>query len=142
MITDLRKCLGSMLLDTMLFMDVPLTHAFFDFLFQHFAVKFKYIGRRNYWGSSVRISTQQVHTDHILYIRPLLEKKMGKYNEVWHRLFIDIKKAYDLLRKKGLYNILIEFGIPMKLVKLIKMSLTEKYSRFGQSNICLARFLS
>jgi len=29
-----------------------------------------------------------------------------------------------------LYNILIEFGILMKLVRLIKMCLTEAYSRF------------
>jgi len=28
------------------------------------------------------------------------------------------------------YNILIEFGIPMKLVRLIKMCLDETYSRF------------
>jgi len=28
-----------------------------------------------------------------------------------------------------LYNILIEFGIPMKLVRLIKICLTEMYSR-------------
>jgi hypothetical protein len=28
-----------------------------------------------------------------------------------------------------LYNILIEFGIPKKLVRLIKMCLTETYSR-------------
>ena len=27
-----------------------------------------------------------------------------------------------------MYNILIEFGIPMKLVRLIKMCLTETYS--------------
>ena len=34
-----------------------------------------------------------------------------------------------LVRKEALYNILIEFGIPKKLVKLIKMCLTETYSR-------------
>jgi len=28
-----------------------------------------------------------------------------------------------------LYNILIEFGIPMKVVRLVKMCLTETYSR-------------
>jgi len=46
-----------------------------------------------------------------------------------HQLFIDFKKAYDSVRRKVLYNILIEFGIPKKLVRLIKMYLTETYSR-------------
>jgi len=38
-----------------------------------------------------------------------------------HQLFIDFKKAYGLVRKEVLYNILIEFGITMKLVRLIKI---------------------
>jgi hypothetical protein len=38
-------------------------------------------------------------------------------------LFIDFKKAYDSLRRKVLYNILIEFGVPMKLVRLLKTCL-------------------
>jgi len=46
-----------------------------------------------------------------------------------HQLFIDFKKAYDAVRREVLYNILIEFGIPKKLVRLIKMCLTETYSR-------------
>jgi len=46
-----------------------------------------------------------------------------------HQLFIDFKKAYDSVRREVLHNILIEFGIPMKLVRLIKMCLNEKYSR-------------
>jgi hypothetical protein len=37
-------------------------------------------------------------------------------------------KAYDSVRREVLYNILIEFGIPMKLVRLIKMCLNETYS--------------
>ena len=45
-----------------------------------------------------------------------------------HQLFIDLKKAYDSVRREVLNNILIEFGIPMKLVRLIKMCLTETYS--------------
>ena len=41
---------------------------------------------------------------------------------------IDFKKAYDSIRMEVLHNILIEFVIPMKLVKLIKMCLVESYS--------------
>ena len=44
-------------------------------------------------------------------------------------LFIDLKEAYDSVRREVLYNILMEFGIPKKLIKLIKMCLTETYSR-------------
>jgi hypothetical protein len=36
-------------------------------------------------------------------------------NEKIHQLFIDFKKVYDSVRREILYNILIEFGIPMKL---------------------------
>jgi len=58
--------------------------------------------------------------DRIFFIRQMFEKKW-KYNEV-HQLFIDFKKACDSVRREVLYKILIEFGIPRKLVRLIKMS--------------------
>jgi len=47
-----------------------------------------------------------------------------------HQLFIDFKNVYDSIRREVLFNILIEFGIPMKPVGLIKWLLTETYSRF------------
>jgi hypothetical protein len=43
-----------------------------------------------------------------------------------HLLFTDFKKAYDSVRRGVWYNILIEFGNPIKLP--IKMCLTEMYS--------------
>jgi len=46
-----------------------------------------------------------------------------------HQLYIDFKQVYDSVRKEVLYNILIECGIPMKLVRLIKVCLTETYNR-------------
>ena len=55
----------------------------------------------------------------------LFVKKKWEYNEEVHQLFIDFKKAYDSVRREVLYKILIQFGIPKKLVSLIKMSLTE-----------------
>jgi hypothetical protein len=59
-------------------------------------------------------------TDQIFCICQILEKKW-EYNETVHQLFIDLKKAYDSVRREVLYNILIEFGVSMKLVRLIKM---------------------
>ena len=58
----------------------------------------------------------------------MLEKKW-EYNEAVHQLFIDFNKAYDSVRREVLYNILMKFGIPKKLIRLIKMSLTETYNR-------------
>ena len=57
-------------------------------------------------------------------LRQILEKKW-EYNEIAHQLFVDFKKAYDSVTREVLYNLLIEFGIPMKLVRLIKIHLSE-----------------
>jgi len=45
----------------------------------------------------------------------MLEKKC-KYNEVVHQLSIEFKKADISVRREVLYNILIEFIFPVKLV--------------------------
>ena len=70
-------------------------------------------------------------TDHIFCIRQMLQKKW-EYNEAVHQFFIDFKKACNSVRREVLYKIPIEFGIPRKLVRLIKMSLTETYSSPGR----------
>jgi hypothetical protein len=65
--------------------------------------------------------------DQIFYIRQVLEKKWV-YNGTVHQLFIDFKKAYDSVKREVLYNILLEFDIPKKLVRLIKICSNEAYS--------------
>ena len=63
-------------------------------------------------------------TDLIFCIHQIPEKKC-EYNETIYRL----QGSYDSIRREVLYTILIESGIPMKFVRLIKMCLTEPYSR-------------
>jgi hypothetical protein len=41
------------------------------------------------------------------------------------------------VRREVLYNILMELGVPMKLVRLIKMCLNETYSK-----VCIGKHLS
>jgi hypothetical protein len=57
-----------------------------------------------------------------------------------HQLFVDFKKAYNSVRREAMYNILKEFGIPMKLVRLIIMCLNETYSKFGISKLLTHNF--
>jgi len=78
--------------------------------------------------------------DHIFCIRQILEKKW-EYNKEVHHLFIDFKKVWDSIRREVQYKILIEYGIPRKFVRLIKMSLTETYSRVRVGKNMSDRFL-
>ncbi|KAJ4433744.1 hypothetical protein ANN_16055 [Periplaneta americana] len=64
-------------------------------------------------------------------------KKKWEYKGTVHQLFIDFKNTYDSVKRGVLYDTLIEFGIPKKLVRLIKMCLSETYSR-----VRIGQFLS
>jgi hypothetical protein len=57
-----------------------------------------------------------------------------------HQLFIDFKKAYDSIKREVLYNILLEFGIPKKLDKLIKLCLNETYSKVRVGELLSDKF--
>jgi hypothetical protein len=52
----------------------------------------------------------------------MLEKKW-KHNEIVHQLFRDLMKAYDSVRREVLHNILLEFEVLVKLVRLIRVCL-------------------
>jgi hypothetical protein len=63
-----------------------------------------------------------------------------EYNETVYQLFTDFKAPYDSVRREVLHNILIEFGIPMKLFRLIKMCLNEIYSEFRMNKYLFDSF--
>jgi hypothetical protein len=54
----------------------------------------------------------------------VLEKKL-EHNERVHQLFIDFKMACDSVRREVLYNILTEFGVHIKLIRLIEIYLNK-----------------
>jgi hypothetical protein len=54
--------------------------------------------------------------------RQILEKSL-EYNIETHHLFIDFKAAYDSVKRTALYNAMIDFGIPPKLVKLTHLTM-------------------
>jgi hypothetical protein len=64
-------------------------------------------------------------------------RKKWEYNEAVDQPFINLKTAYDSVRREVLYNILIQFGISMKLVSLIKVCISEMFSR-----VCIGKNLS
>jgi len=65
-----------------------------------------------------------IYSAFIKYLRKKLE-----YNEALHQLFINFKNTCVSVMGTVCYNMLIEFGIFMKLVRLIKMCLSETCSR-------------
>jgi hypothetical protein len=57
-----------------------------------------------------------------------------------NQLFIDFKKAYDSIKREVLYNILLEFCIPKKLVRQIKMCLNETYKKVSVGKLLSDKF--
>jgi hypothetical protein len=56
-------------------------------------------------------------------------KKKWEYSETVHQLFINFKKANDSVKREILHNILIEFGVPMQIVGMLKMCLNKTYNK-------------
>jgi hypothetical protein len=68
-------------------------------------------------------------TDRLLIRSFAFVRKYCEYNETVHKLFIDLKETYDSIRKVVLHNILIEFRVPVELLKLIKMYLNGTHNK-------------
>lgn len=62
--------------------------------------------------------------DHVFTLRQLIEKHY-EYNKPLQLLFIDFKQAYDSIKRKLLWKSMEKFGIPLKLVKMVKTCIEE-----------------
>ena len=56
------------------------------------------------------------------------------------QLFIDFEKAYDSIKRESLYDILIKFGVPKTLVRLIKTCLDGTQSKVRIRNYLSSRY--
>ena len=62
--------------------------------------------------------------DQIFTLRQILEKTQEKQIDT-HHLFVDYKAAFDSTIRSHLYSTMSEFGIPAKLIRLCRMTLSN-----------------
>jgi hypothetical protein len=55
----------------------------------------------------------------------MILEKACEHKVVIHQLYIDYEQAYDTINGAELVEIMKEFGIPLNLVRLVKMILTN-----------------
>ena len=67
-------------------------------------------------------ATGQLLIMYSAFVRYLSKK--WKNNEAVHQLFIECEKAHDSVRREVLYNIVIEFGIHIKLLSVIEINVS------------------
>ena len=66
--------------------------------------------------------------DNVFIIRQINEKFHEYAKTSWH-IFVDYKQAYDSVHRPSLWNMLREFNIPEKLVRLVKMCYSNSRGR-------------
>ena len=71
--------------------------------------------------------------DQIFTLRQILEKTREKQVDT-HHLFVDYKAAFDSPIRDCLYTTMSEFGVPAKLVRLCKMTLSNSSSSVKVGN--------
>jgi hypothetical protein len=63
-------------------------------------------------------------TNQIFTISQIMEKTV-EYQIGVHYLFIDFKSAYDSIYREYLFGAMMEFGIPPKLIRLVKTTMSN-----------------
>ena len=76
--------------------------------------------------------------DQIQTLRQILEKT--EFQIETHHLFIDFKTAYDKVKRNQLYKARLEFGIPLKLVRLVQAIMEGTTAKVKVQNELSERF--
>uniref|UniRef100_A0A2S2NNU5 Retrovirus-related Pol polyprotein from type-2 retrotransposable element R2DM n=1 Tax=Schizaphis graminum TaxID=13262 RepID=A0A2S2NNU5_SCHGA len=93
-----------------------LTYPLFSIAVLHRLEKYTNDIIRNYQTGFIKGKST---TDHIFTIRQTLEKYYEFGKEI-HICFVDFKQAYDSIIREELWKALEEFGVPAKLIQLVK----------------------
>ena len=72
-------------------------------------------------------------------MRQILEKT-SEYGVSTFHLFIDFKAAYDTIRRDKLLEAIKEFKLPLKLMRLIKLTVKHERCRVKIQNNLLEQF--
>lgn len=72
-------------------------------------------------------------TDQLFTLKQLLEKCWERNVNIY-QIFVDFKQAYDSIQRKKLLQILLELGVPAKLVRLIQLTHLDTNARVRVQN--------
>jgi sorting nexin-29 len=61
--------------------------------------------------------------DQLFTVKQTLEK-CWEYKLSVYQIYVNFKQAYDSIQRKKLYTIMYEFGLPPKLVRLVRATIT------------------
>jgi hypothetical protein len=62
-------------------------------------------------------------TGQLFTLKQTLEK-CWEYNLSVYQIYVEFRQAYDSIQRKKLYTIMYEFGLPPKLVRLVRVTMT------------------
>ncbi|VVC27148.1 Endonuclease/exonuclease/phosphatase,Reverse transcriptase domain [Cinara cedri] len=79
-------------------------------------------------------------TDHIFVIRQIMEKSY-EFAKDLHMVFVDYKQAYDSIIREKLWKVLKDFGLPTKLINMIKLCNPNTSSRVKVNNEISSSFI-
>ncbi|KAI5722453.1 hypothetical protein M8J76_008557 [Diaphorina citri] len=67
-------------------------------------------------------------TDNIFAVK-MINEKMWEFNRSVQYLFVDFSKAYDSIHRQSLWNIMKDFQIPAKLIRMCQVCMDENVSQ-------------